>query len=72
MPAGVTGQLGQATRMVTVPPEYARLIHQLSNLQAVSEERTALVEAALSVWSRPGFDTLAALSSSASNPLTTS
>ena len=62
MPAGVSGQLGPATSTVTVPPEYARLIHQLSNLQAVSEERTALVEAALSVWSRPGFDTLAALS----------
>jgi SNF2 family DNA or RNA helicase len=62
MPAAVTGQLGIAANTATVPAEYARLIYQLSNLQAVSEERTALVEAALSVWRRPGFDTLAALS----------
>ena len=62
MPAGVTGQVGPAANRAAVPPAYTRLIHQLNNLQAVSDERTALVEAALSVWRRPGFDTLAALS----------
>ncbi len=62
MPAGVTGQVGPAANRATVPPAYTRLIHQLNNLQAVSDERAALVEAALSVWRKPGFDTLAALS----------
>ncbi|MFZ2056821.1 MAG: DEAD/DEAH box helicase [Acidimicrobiales bacterium] len=58
----MTGQVGPAANRATVLPAYTRLIHQLNNLQAVSDERAALVEAALSVWRKPGFDTLAALS----------
>ncbi len=40
---------------------YAFLLEQLTSLQPVSPERSYLVEAAVAVWSRPGFDTFASL-----------
>ncbi len=40
---------------------YAVLLEQLTLRQPVSSERSDLVEAAVAVWSRPGFDTFASL-----------
>ncbi len=45
-----------------LPRQYAVLVEQLASLEPVSYERGQLVEAALEVWRRPGFDTLASLS----------
>ena len=44
-----------------MPPEYVALIEQLAARPAVSEQRRDLVEAAIGVWRRPGFDTVASL-----------
>ena len=41
--------------------QYADLLEQLASLPPTSPERSDLVEAAVAVWSRPGFDTFAAL-----------
>jgi len=46
----------------TLPRQYAALVEQLASLEPVSWERGHLVEAALEIWRRPGFDTLASLS----------
>ncbi len=40
---------------------YAVLLEQLTSRQPVSPERSDLVEGAVAVWSRPGFDTFASL-----------
>ena len=45
-----------------MPPEYAALIEQLAARPPVSDERSDLVEAAIGVWRRPGFDTFASVS----------
>ncbi len=52
-----------STSGAVVPPEYAALIEQLGALPLVSEQRRDMVEAAIGVWRRPGFDTFASLSS---------
>jgi len=44
------------------PPQFAQLLGELEGKPPVSSERTALVEAAIRVWHRPGFDTFAGLS----------
>jgi SNF2 family DNA or RNA helicase len=51
-----------ATVGASVPANYAILIEQLSALQPVTQERRDMVEAAIRVWRRPGFDTLASVS----------
>jgi superfamily II DNA or RNA helicase len=45
-----------------VPQEYSTLIGQLGVLRPTSHERGAMVEAAIRVWRRPGFDTFASVS----------
>ncbi|MGH9171795.1 MAG: DEAD/DEAH box helicase [Acidimicrobiales bacterium] len=42
--------------------EYAELLRQLGSSQSVSAKRTELVEGAIDVWRRPGFDSFAGLS----------
>jgi SNF2 family DNA or RNA helicase len=44
-----------------VPAEYASLIEQLASLAPASRERREMVEAAIRVWCRPGFDTFASV-----------
>ncbi len=44
-----------------LPPLYGELLRQLEGKPPVSSEKTALVEAAIRVWRRPGFDTFAGL-----------
>jgi SNF2 family DNA or RNA helicase len=46
----------------SLPANYAILIEQLSALQPATQERRDMVEAAIRVWRRPGFDTLASVS----------
>jgi SNF2 family DNA or RNA helicase len=45
-----------------VLPEYTTLVEQLSALPPMSQDRHDLVEAAIGVWRRPGFDTFASVS----------
>jgi SNF2 family DNA or RNA helicase len=45
-----------------VPQEYSTLIEQLAVLRPTSHERRDMVEAAIRVWRRPGFDTFASVS----------
>jgi hypothetical protein len=52
-----------------IAQQYAVLIEQLVTFAPVSPERGALVEAALEVWRRPAFDTLASLSQLRFDPL---
>ena len=51
---------GETTR---VPTEYATLFAQLGALEPASPERHSLVDAAVRVWHRPGFDTFASVTS---------
>jgi SNF2 family DNA or RNA helicase len=54
---------GSGTSAATqVPSEYAALVQQLAALPAMSEQRRDMVEAAIGVWRRPGFDTFASVS----------
>ncbi|HVC69659.1 MAG TPA: DEAD/DEAH box helicase [Acidimicrobiales bacterium] len=55
-PVGVTSGATQ------VPSEYTALVQQLAALPAMSEQRRDMVEAAVGVWRRPGFDTFASVS----------
>jgi SNF2 family DNA or RNA helicase len=50
------------TPVVAAPSEYTALVRQLLALPAISEQRRDLVEAAIGVWRRPGFDTFASVS----------
>ena len=45
----------------SVPPEYTALLDQLGTFPPVSEQRRDLVDAAIRVWHRPGFDTFASV-----------
>ena len=45
-----------------VPAPYVLLVEQLSRMPGISVERSGIVEAAIGVWRRPGFDTFASLS----------
>lgn len=51
-----------------VPAEYTALMEQLGVLPPASEPRRALVDAAIGVWRRPGFDTLAGVSNLSFEP----
>src|ERR1700678_626714 len=54
---------GSGTSAATqVPSEYTALVQQLAALPAMSEQRRDMVEAAIGVWRRPGFDTFASVS----------
>lgn len=50
-----------ADEPASVPPSYMTLVEQLSRFPSISRERADIVEAAISVWRRPGFDTFASL-----------
>src|ERR1039458_7444160 len=56
LPEGVT------SGATPVPSEYTALVQQLVALPAISEQRRDMVEAAIGVWRRPGFDTFASVS----------
>jgi len=56
LPEGVT------SGATPVPSEYTALVQQLVALPAMSEQRRDMVEAAIAVWRRPGFDTFASVS----------
>jgi SNF2 family DNA or RNA helicase len=58
-PAGQQLTVAPAPRL---PAEYAALMGQLSALQPVNEQRSALVDGAIRVWRRPGFDNLVSTS----------
>ncbi|MEX2587001.1 MAG: DEAD/DEAH box helicase [Actinomycetota bacterium] len=47
--------------MPDLPPGYASLVQRLQAGHPVSQTQAALVEAALGVWARPGFETLMCL-----------
>jgi SNF2 family DNA or RNA helicase len=49
------------SEVAVAPPEYATLVEQLNALPPMSQERHDLVEAAIGVWRRPGFDTFASV-----------
>ena len=48
---------------VSTPGEYSALFAQLCTLPPACPERTSLVNAAIRVWHRPGFDTFASVAS---------
>jgi SNF2 family DNA or RNA helicase len=48
---------------VSTPGEYSALFTQLRTLPPASPERSSLVNAAIRVWHRPGFDTFASVAS---------
>ena len=52
---------GAPARAAPMPPEYAALIEQLGALRPASQEVGDMVEAAIRVWRRPGFDTFASV-----------
>jgi SNF2 family DNA or RNA helicase len=52
---------GAPARPAPMPPEYAALIEQLGALRPASQEVGDMVEAAIRVWRRPGFDTFASV-----------
>jgi SNF2 family DNA or RNA helicase len=57
------------SEVAVVLPEYTALVEQLSALPPMSQERHDLVEAAIGVWRRPGFDTFASVSNLPFDPL---
>jgi hypothetical protein len=59
---GSAGEASVDLSIVSVPQEYSTLIGQLGVLRPTSHERGAMVEAAIRVWRRPGFDTFASVS----------
>ncbi|MHB1511542.1 MAG: DEAD/DEAH box helicase [Acidimicrobiales bacterium] len=60
---GMTGaaEVERSAETSGFPPQFAQLLGELEGKPPVSGERTALVEAAIRVWHRPGFDTFAGL-----------
>ena len=53
---------GSADRTELARPSYAALLERLVGAGPVDESRSALVDEAVVLWSRPGFDTLVSLS----------
>ena len=53
---------GVTSGATPAPSEYSALVQQLVALPPMSEQRWHMVEAAIGVWRRPGFDTFASVS----------
>ena len=51
------GLLAANREWAQVPDGYAPLVEQLLRAPGVDPDRSALVDEAAAVWSRPGFDT---------------